>query len=120
MASVYNITIEKGASWSTIVYYKDSNGNAISLSGCSVSAMIKATADLSAAIVLTINAVITNASAGEITLSLTKAQTSSLTAVGPNYKYLTRYAYDVLLNLTDGSTIRLLHGDANISPGVTA
>ena len=120
-AGIYDIYIERGSDFELILTYKDSNGVSINLSGCSVDAELKETADLSSAVLLQFTATITNASGGEITLSLTKAQTSSLVyAVGPNYKYKKEYAYDVLLNLTTGKTVRILNGKANVSPGVTS
>lgn len=120
-AGIYDIYIERGSDFELILTYKDSNGVSINLSGCSVDAELKETADLSSAVLLPFTATITNASGGEITLSLTKAQTSSLVyAVGPNYKYKKEYAYDVLLNLTTGKTVRILNGKANVSPGVTS
>lgn len=120
-AGIYDIYIERGSDFELILTYKDSNGVSINLSGCSVEAELKETADLSSAVLLQFTATITNASGGEITLSLTKAQTSSLVyAVGPNYKYKKEYAYDVLLNLTTGKTVRILNGKANVSPGVTS
>lgn len=120
-AGIYDITIERGSDFELILTYKDSNGVSINLSGCSVEAELKETADLSSAVLLQFTATITNASGGEITLSLTKAQTSSLVyAIGPNYKYKKEYTYDVLLNLTTGKTVRILNGKANVSPGVTS
>ena len=120
-AGIYDIYIERGSDWELILTYKDSNGNAINLTGCSVEAELKETADLTSAVLLPISASITDASGGEITLSLTKAQTATLTyAVGPNYRYKKEYAYDVLLNLTTGKTVRILNGKANVSPGVTS
>ena len=120
-AGIYDIYIERGSDWELILKYKDSNGNALNLTGATVEAELKETADLTSAVLLPITASITNASGGEITLSLTKAQTTTLVhAVGPSYRYKKEYAYDVLLRLITGKTVRILNGKASVSPGVTS
>lgn len=119
-ASNRDIYIERGSTWGMTLTYKDSDGVPINLTGCSVKAEIKETADLEATTVLAISATITSALEGIIELALTKAQTDTLESVGPNFKYKKSYAYDVVLILSNGNQIRLLNGVANVSPGVTA
>lgn len=121
VAAVYDITIEKGSDFGLSFWYKTSDGAAIDLTGCSVEADIKTVADLTASPVVSFSATIPSpASQGRIDLALTKAQTSGLDGTGPNYRYKKQYTYDVILTLVSGEAKRILNGNANVSPGVTA
>jgi hypothetical protein len=93
MASISNIFIDQGATFTTTVTVTDSNGDAVNLSGYSVAAQIRKTFLSSSATAFT--ASISNASSGEITISLTDTQTTALEAG--------RFVYDVLI--TDSSGI---------------
>lgn len=120
-AQVYDIYIERGADWELPLKYKDKDGVVVNITNYTIEAEIKEMADLSAAVTLPITVQLTDATNGEFLLSLTKAQTSSLTdAIGPNYQYKKEYAYDVLITPGGGKTKRMLNGKANVSPGVTS
>ena len=54
---------------------------------------------------------ISNASAGEITISLTDSQTTSLEAG--------RYVYDVLITASGGDKTRVVEGQVTVNPSVT-
>ena len=54
---------------------------------------------------------ISNASAGEITISLTDSQTTSLEAG--------RYVYDVLITASGGAKTRVVEGQVTVNPSVT-
>ena len=109
MASISNIFIDQGATFTTTVTVTDANGDAVNLSGYSVAAQIRKTFLSSSATAFT--ASISNASAGEITISLTDSQTTSLEAG--------RYVYDVLITASGGTKTRVVEGQVTVNPSVT-
>ena len=109
MASISNIFIDQGATFTTTVTVTDANGDAVNLSGYSVAAQIRKTFLSSTSTAFT--ASISNASAGEITISLTDSQTTSLDAG--------RYVYDVLITASGGTKTRVVEGQVTVNPSVT-
>ena len=109
MASISNIFIDQGATFTTTVTVTDANGDAVALSGYSVAAQIRKSHLSSTSTAFT--ASISNASAGEITISLTDSQTTSLEAG--------RYVYDVLITASGGAKTRVVEGQVTVNPSVT-
>ena len=109
MASISNIFIDQGATFTTTVTVSDANGDAVNLSGYSVAAQIRKSFLSSSATAFT--ASISNASAGEITISLTDSQTTSLESG--------RYVYDVLITASGGTKTRVVEGQVTVNPSVT-
>ena len=109
MASISNIFIDQGATFTTTVTVTDSNGDAVNLSGYSVAAQIRKTFLSSSATAFT--ASISNASSGEITISLTPTQTTALEAG--------RFVYDVLITASGGTKTRVVEGQVTVNPSVT-
>jgi len=109
MASISNIFIDQGATFTTTVTVTDANGDAVSLSGYSVAAQIRKSHLSSTATAFT--ATISNASAGEITISLTDTQTTGLESG--------RYVYDVLITASGGTKTRVVEGQVTVNPSVT-
>tara|TARA_B100000212_G_C26927559_1_gene344698 strand:- start:174 stop:506 length:333 start_codon:yes stop_codon:yes gene_type:complete len=109
MASISNIFIDQGATFTTTVTVTDANGDAVSLSGYSVAAQIRKTFLSSSATAFT--ATISNASAGEITISLSPTQTAALEAG--------RFVYDVLITASGGTKTRVVEGQVTVNPSVT-
>ena len=109
MASISNIFIDQGATFTTTVTVTDSNGDAVNLSGYSVAAQIRKTFLSSSAPAFT--ASISNASSGEITISLTDTQTTALEAG--------RFVYDVLITASGGTKTRVVEGQVTVNPSVT-
>ena len=109
MASISNIFIDQGATFTTTVTVTDSNGDAVNLSGYSVAAQIRKTFLSSSATAFT--ASISNASSGEITISLTDTQTTALEAG--------RFVYDVLITASGGTKTRVVEGIATVNPSVS-
>ena len=107
---VANILINQGADFSQTYTLEDSNANsAQNLTGYSVAAKIsKHHASTNQT---SFSATVSNATAGEIMLSLTDVQTSAL-APG-------RQVYDILLTKPDGTKERVVEGMALIRDGVT-
>ena len=108
MASISNIFIDQGATFTTTVTVTDSNGDAVNLSGYSVAAQIRKTFLSSSATAFT--ASISNASSGEITISLTDTQTTALEAG--------RFVYDVLITASGGTKTRVVEGQVSVTPSV--
>ena len=109
MSSISNIFIDQGATFTTTVTVSDANGDAVNLSGYSVAAQIRKSFLSSSATAFT--ASISNASAGEITISLTDSQTTSLEAG--------HYVYDVLITASGGTKTRVVEGQVTVNPSVT-
>ena len=109
MASISNIFIDQGATFTTTVTVTDANGDAVNLSGYSVAAQIRKTFLSSTATAFT--ATISNASAGEITISLSPTQTTALEAG--------RFVYDVLITASGGTKTRVVEGQVTVNPSVT-
>ena len=109
MASISNIFIDQGATFTTTVTVTDSSGSAVNLSGYSVAAQIRKTFLSASATAFT--ASISNASSGEITISLTPTQTAALEAG--------RFVYDVVITASGGTKTRVVEGQGTVNPSVT-
>ena len=109
MASISNIFIDQGATFTTTVTVTDANGDEVNLSGYSVAAQIRKTFLSSTATAFT--ATISNASSGEITISLSPTQTTALEAG--------RFVYDVLITASGGTKTRVVEGQVTVNPSVT-
>lgn len=105
----YSFTVQRRASYSLDLQFKDSNDAAIDLTGFTVyaqawdEARTKKSADFSVTY--------TNRSNGQISLSLTSTQTSGF----PDKLY-----YDVLLEDSGGSREYYLEGVINVSQGYSS
>ena len=113
MAATANLRIEQGATFSSDVTVKDTNGNAFDLTGYTAAAkMAKGYASTRTRTTIT-SAIASDATTGIITLSLTADQTNNLDAPA-------RYVYDVEITKTSDSTVtRVIEGIITISPNVT-
>lgn len=110
MAAYVEITIEQGANLTSTVTVNDTQGDAVNLSTYSASAQLRKSYYSSSANTLT--AIVTGNANGQITLSMTAANTANLT---PG-----RYVYDlVITNSTDNSVTRVVEGTATVLPSVT-
>ncbi len=110
MAAYVEITIEQGANLTSTVTVNDTQGDAVNLTTYSASAQLRKSYYSSSANTLT--AIITGNANGQITLSMTAANTSSLT---PG-----RYVYDLIIrSSTDNSVTRVVEGTAVVLPSVT-
>ena len=85
MAIVSNLTVDQGSTFSASIDITDTEDNVLVLTGYTVAGQIRKTYDSSTAVNFT--ASVSNASTGEVTISLTPAQTNALVAG--------RYVYDV-------------------------
>ena len=110
MAAYVELTIEQGANLISTVTVNDNQGDAVNLSTYSASSQLRKSYYSSSA--NTMKATITGNANGEITLSMTAANTANLT---PG-----RYVYDlVITNSTDNSKTRVVEGTAVVLQSVT-
>lgn len=110
MAAYLEISIEQGANLTSIVTVNDAQGDAVNLTTYSASSQLRKSYYSSSA--NTLAATITGNANGQITLTMTAANTALLT---PG-----RYVYDlVITNSTDNSKTRVIEGTAIVLPSVT-
>ena len=110
MAAYVEITIEQGANLTSTVTVNDTQGDSVNLSTYSASAQLRKSYYSSSA--NTLSATITGNANGQITLSMTAANTANLT---PG-----RYVYDLIIrNSVDNSVTRVVEGTAVVLPSVT-
>jgi hypothetical protein len=110
LAAYSEITIEQGANLTSTITVNDIQGDAVNLSTYTASSQIRKSYYSSSANTLT--ATITGNSNGQITLSMTAANTANLT---PG-----RYVFDLIItNSVDNSVTRVIEGTATVLPSVT-
>lgn len=109
MAAFSEIVIEQGATFQTTVSVTDVWNNAVNLSGYTSQSQMRKS--YTAATYYTINTEITDATTGEITLSLPAANTANIPAG--------RMLYDLKITSGTGEVTRVVEGIAVILPSVT-
>lgn len=109
MAAFTEITIEQGATFSTTVNVEDAYYNPVDLTGYSASSQMRKSYYSSTAYPIT--AAVTGTANGEITMSITSANTTTLT---PG-----RYVYDLIINDGANNVTRVVEGIATVLPSVT-
>lgn len=109
MAGFVELTLEQGANFNTVLDLKDSAGGILNLAGYTVAAQMRKSYYSTTATNFTIT--VTDAAAGQITMSMNSANTANVT---PG-----RYVYDVLI--TSGASIktRIIEGIITVLPSVT-
>jgi hypothetical protein len=110
MATVRNLVIDQGTSYSITITVSDANGNTLNLDGYTVSGQMRKSYGAISYVPFTtvINLPSTD---GEITISLDPDQTSALRAG--------RYVYDIEIVDMDEKVTRVLEGIVTITPEVT-
>lgn len=109
MAVYTELNIEQYATFSTTINVEDVQGDAVNLSGYTAASQIRKSYYSTSANTLT--ATVTGIANGEITLSMTAANTANLT---PG-----RYLYDLVITAPDTTKTRVVEGIVNVLPGVT-
>lgn len=109
MAAYTELLIEQGASFSTKVNVEDTSGAAINLTSYSAASQMRKSYYSST--YSTISSIITGTANGEITLSMTSANTANLAAG--------RYVFDLVITSPDTTKTRVVEGIIVVSPGVT-
>jgi hypothetical protein len=109
LAAYSEITIEQGATFSTKVNVEDVYGNSVNLTSYTASSMMRKSYYSSTS--YNIVASVTGTANGEITLSISSANTALLT---PG-----RYVYDLIVNDGANTVTRVVEGIATVLPSVT-
>jgi hypothetical protein len=109
LAAYSEIVIEQNATFSSKVYVEDIYNNPVNLSGYQSAAQMRKSYYSSTAYI--IDTEITGTSNGEITLSITAANTANL-PIG-------RMVYDLIVDDGAGTITRVVEGIATILPSVT-
>jgi hypothetical protein len=109
VAAYTELNIEKYATFSTTINVEDVNGDAINLAGYTAASQIRKSYYSTTANTLT--ATITGTANGEITLSMTAANTANLSDG--------RLLYDLVITAPDGTKTRVVEGIVTVLPGVT-
>lgn len=109
MAAYTELNIEQYATFSTTINVEDSQGDALNLQGYSASSQIRKSYYSSSSNNFT--ATVTGIANGEITLSMTAANTANMS---PG-----RYLYDLVITAPDSTKTRVVEGIVNVLPGVT-
>ena len=111
MATVSNIFIDQGTTFTTTISIADENGSALDVTGYSGIAQLRKTYESITSVGFSV-VFETPTTNGQITISLTDAQTSALESG--------KYVYDVNLTLPGGATkTRVVEGIATVNPSVS-
>jgi hypothetical protein len=108
MATIQNLYIDQGTTYSLTITVSDQNGDVKDLTDYTVRGQMRKSYYSSTSTSFTASA--TSPTDGEITISLTATQTSALKAG--------RYVYDIEIE-SDEETLRVLEGIVVINPEVT-
>lgn len=108
MATIQNLYIDQGTTYSLSITVSDQNGDVKDLTDYTAAAQMRKSYYTSSSSSFT--AAITSPLDGEVTISLTATQTSALKAG--------RYVYDIEIE-SDEETLRILEGIVVVNPEVT-
>jgi len=108
-AGTYNFILEQGATFNRILTLKE-DGAVMDLTGYSVASLMRSTHD-SSTVVGTFTCTVSNASAGEITMSMTASTTGAIEEA--------IYVYDVEIANSAGTVTRIMEGTVTVNPEVT-
>lgn len=109
MAAFSELTLEQYATFSTTVNVEDSSGSAINLYGYSAASQMRKSHYSTTSSNFT--ASVTGTANGEVTISMTAANTANLT---PG-----RYVYDLVITSPASVKTRVVEGIVVVLPGVT-
>ena len=110
MASISNIFIDQGATFTTTLTINDSTGSALDLTNYTAIAQIRKSPSSSTSVSFSV-AFAADRTTGQLTISLTSTQTAALEAG--------RYNYDVLITASGGDKTRAVEGIANVNASVS-
>ena len=110
MATISNLFINQDTDFSTTVTVNDSSGSALNLTSYTALSMIRKTYQSTTATTFT-STFAADRTTGQITISLTDAQTALLEDG--------RYVYDLVVTDNSGIKTRVVEGIATVTPGVS-
>jgi len=115
MAGTYALVINQGETFSRVIAILV-DSVVLDLTGYTVAAKIRATFDAASGTAIT--AAVTTAAAGEVTISLTAAQTAALSVTSPGTREASLGFWD--LEITTGAVVtRVLQGTVTLSQEAT-
>lgn len=109
MAAFSELVIEQGTTFTSTVNVSDTNGDAINLYAYTAESQMRKSYYSSTS--YTINSTVTGTANGEITLSMSAANTSNLTSG--------RYVYDLKITSPASVVTRVVEGIVTVLPSVT-
>lgn len=109
MATVSNLFVDAGASYSNIISVAATNGQPLNLTGYSVASQMRKSYQSSTAYNFT--ASVFNAEQGKVRLQLTPQQSEVIPAG--------RWLYDVEITSPSGSKTRVVEGIVTVNPQIT-
>lgn len=109
MASIANLYIDQGSTYSNIITVASSTGSALDLTGYTVASQMRKSYSSSTSYAFT--ASVYDAANGKVRLQLSAATSSSIPAG--------RWLYDVEITSTSGSKTRVVEGIVTITPQIT-
>lgn len=109
MAAFSEIVIEQGATFSSIITVEDTNGDAVNLYSYTSESQMRKSYYSSTS--YTITSEVTGTANGEITISMTAANSALLSAG--------RYVYDVKITSPTDVVTRVVEGIVTVLPSVT-
>jgi hypothetical protein len=110
MATISNIFIDQGSTFTTTVTVADGEGSPVDLTSYTALAQIRKTYESTTATAFTVE-FDDDRTTGQITISLTDSQTSTLDAG--------RYVYDLLITDVNSVKTRVVEGIATVNPSVS-
>tara|TARA_R110000868_G_scaffold215932_1_gene466071 strand:- start:1030 stop:1386 length:357 start_codon:yes stop_codon:yes gene_type:complete len=113
-AGIYNATIDQGSDWSVTITYTDSAGDAINLTSYTAAMQLRQNynseeADLTLS--TTAGSIVITGATGTVVVSITAAQTGSLSS--------DFYVYDLELTSPEDVVTRLIQGQLTVAAEVT-
>ena len=109
MATIRNVVVEQGTSFTLSINTTDANNDPLDLSGYGLHGQVRKSYYTSSYVSFTVASAVPTS--GDITISLTSAQTAALKAG--------RYVYDLKIVSSGGEVTRILEGILSVTPEVT-
>ena len=109
MATISNLFVDAGATYSNIITVSASNGQALNLTGYTVASQLRKSYSSSQSFAFT--ASVYDAASGKIRLQLTPTQSESIPAG--------RWLYDVEISSPSGTKTRVIEGIVTVTPQIT-
>jgi len=109
MSAQNNLTLDQGTDFTYNINLIDSAGVAVDISNFTANAQLRTS--YTSNVFFTVNATVSEANVGLITLSMNSYTTSTLKA--------SRYLYDLILISNNNITSRLMEGTITVNPEVT-
>jgi len=110
LAAKYDITLDRAADYSFVLTINNLNGNPVNLTGDQFEGDIRFVGTKSEALEFSFT---NGGTSGQVTITLTAAQTKQLLAGSANYEY---DVFIIRSTANGGQTIRLLEGSVTVRP----